>query len=147
MEIPYIVVHCKRGHRNQFPQSTIEPPCEHLAVRSKDSLSVTVSGYVCKGVDSHTIQSLQTRIGTEDTVESQTQRPAYGFEIFLECGLEDCQTPVGVIAPRNHAMTPEEIAGDVSTLEWGDICCPSGHPIPLVAQPGNTLVLRHRTSC
>jgi hypothetical protein len=79
MEIPYIVVHCKRGHRTQFPQETIEPPFEHLADPSKGALSVAVSCGVCKRVENHTIEKRPTHIGTEDTVEYQTKRVAYGF--------------------------------------------------------------------
>jgi hypothetical protein len=40
MDVPYIVMHCKLGHRTQFPQSTIEPPFAHLASLSKSPLSV-----------------------------------------------------------------------------------------------------------
>ena len=130
MEIPYIVVHCKRGHRTQFPQETSESPFEHLADPSKGALSIAVSCGVCKRVENHTIEKRATHIGTEDTVEYQTRRAAYGFVRKLRCAETGCPFPLTVIAPRNAAMTREEQEVDVSTWEWDELRCPKGHLIP-----------------
>ena len=129
METPYIVTHCKRGHLTQFPQSTIGPPLEYLEAPSKGSLSVAVSCCVCSHVENHTIESRPTRIGTEDTVEYQTQRPAYGFVHELMCDERNCLTPLAVIAPRKSEPTRDQKEKDVFTWEWDELRCPSGHPI------------------
>lgn len=132
MDVPYSVMHCKLGHRTQFPQSTIEPPFAHLANPSKSRLSVTLSCCVCSRVDNQVIRSLPSRIDTEDTVEYQTERPARGFVRELECDEKDRCTPLKVFAPRNSAMSREEIERDVSTWEWDELHCPSG---PLISRP------------
>jgi hypothetical protein len=63
-------------------------------------------------------------------VEYQTERPPYGFVHELKCAEHNCPTPLKVIAPRNHALTPKEKEKDVSTWEWDELRCPSGRLIP-----------------
>ncbi len=134
MDVPYSVMHCKLGHRTQFPQSTIEPPFAHRANPSKSPLSATVSCCVCSRLDNQVTRSLPSRIGTEDMVEYQTERPVRGFVREPECDEKDCCTPLRGFAPRNGGMSREEIERDVSTWEWDELHCPSG---PLISRSQN----------
>src|SRR5271165_4805037 len=105
MQVPYLVTHCKRGHRTQFPQSMSEPPLQHLIDPSTTALSVAVSCYTCTRAENHTIESRPVNIGTEDTVEYQIERPTHGFVCELVCVEGDSCIPLKVIAPRSAAMT------------------------------------------
>jgi len=52
-------------------------------------------------------------------VEYQTERSTRGFVHEVECDEKDCCPPLKVFAPRNGAMSREEIERDVSTFPLG----------------------------
>ncbi len=75
-----LTVIAQRGHRTQFPQSTIEPPFDHLPVPSRDALSVTVSCCVCKRLDNHTIEGRPTPAVVP--FQRLTQASTYGRSVL-----------------------------------------------------------------
>lgn len=91
---------------------------------------VVVACSECMRVYSFETERLKERATQTGLSPYDPDSPIHAFEVQIECGAENCTTPLRVIAVRNRDTTPGQLEREKAHWTWENLTCPSGHAIP-----------------
>lgn len=109
---------------------TLAQPSGPQVFRSTAFLSLAVVCPHCKRVRSYSLDKASPNYDPMGKLVAPDKTSNAMSAGWLRCDEENCQTPLPLFSLASVPIDDEARRALLATWIWGDVKCPSGHPVP-----------------
>lgn len=115
----------------KLPSETLRLLIADPEAPSTHACAIAVLCCHCMKIERHTLGPDSPDDCGEDHLVPQGRISGVRLAARLKCDEETCKARLPLIVVWDPATTREPLAANAdATFPWGDLTCPSGHPIP-----------------